>query len=295
MDGILNIDKPPGRTSFSIVAQVKRLSGAKRAGHAGTLDPEASGVLPVCLGRGTRVIEFLMDTSKGYSAEIELGIATDTYDAAGQVTRHGDASLITLEQVEAALGQFRGSIRQTPPMYSALKREGRPLYELARAGITVERQSRPVQIHRLEITGWNPPLLNLDIGCSKGTYIRSLAHDLGEALGCGAHLKNLVRTRCGIFGIEGAISMPRLEEAFAQGYWEHFLHPIDSVLQHHAAAVVNEDTELMIKHGKPVELQVNAQNTADYCRAYSLDGRFLAILRHLPDTDLWQPRKVFAD
>ena len=137
--------------------------------------------------------------------------------------------------MKTALAQFRGDIRQTPPMYSALKMDGRPLYELARAGITVERKSRPVKIFRLDITSWQPPVLGVDVACSKGTYIRSLAHDLGQALGCGAHLKSLARTRCGIFGIEDAVDLPRLEEAFAHGYWERFLYPIDSVLQHHVA------------------------------------------------------------
>jgi tRNA pseudouridine55 synthase len=295
VDGIINVNKPPGRTSFSVVAQLKRLSGAKRAGHAGTLDPDATGVLPVCLGRGTRVIEYLMDTSKGYRAEIALGAATDTYDAAGQVTMRGDASGITPEQIEAALEQFRGSIRQTPPMYSALKMNGRPLYELARAGVTVERKSRPVKIHKLEITAWQPPVLSVDVECSKGTYIRSLAHDLGEALGCGGHLKSLVRTRCGIFTIEDAVPLPHLEESFARGDWPQFLKPIDSVLGHHAAATVDAATELMIKQGKPVTLEAVTDGESPYCRAYGPDGRFLAILKRLPDTELWQPKKVLAD
>ncbi len=222
MDGILNIDKPPGRTSYSVVAMVKRLSGERRVGHAGTLDPAASGVLPVCLGQATRVVEFLMATTKVYRADVELGVATDTYDATGQVTFRADASGIAIARLEDALEPFRGAIRQTPPMFSALKHRGQPLYQLARAGVSVERRSRAVTIHRLELISWQPPVAVLEIECGKGTYIRSLAHDLGQSLGYGAHLKNLVRTRCGIFDIRDAVSLPKLEEALQRGYWGDF-------------------------------------------------------------------------
>ena len=264
-------------------------------GHAGTLDPSATGVLPVCLGKGTRLMEFLVDTTKTYRAEVELGTATDTYDGEGTVTQKEDPSGITQEQLEATLNAFRGNIRQTPPMYSAVKHKGQPLYKLARAGISVARKSRPVKIHRLELTGWQPPLLTLEIECSKGTYIRSLAHDLGQALGCGAYLKGLVRTRCGSFAIEDAVELPRLEEAFRYGYWPHFLHPIDTVLQHYGAVVVNEATEAIIKNGGSLTLeafQENGVSGQNRCRAYSLDGRFLAVLHRLPENGRWQPKKV---
>ena len=159
MDGILNIDKPQGITSYRVVAVVKRLSGERRVGHAGTLDPLATGVLPVCLGQATRVVEFLTDAAKTYRAEIELGLTTDTYDACGQVIQRGEPYGINREQIDAALESFRGTIHQTPPMYSAIKHQGKKLYELARAGITVERKSRPVKIHRLDITGFQSPLV----------------------------------------------------------------------------------------------------------------------------------------
>jgi tRNA pseudouridine55 synthase len=289
LDGILNIDKPKGKTSFSVVALVRRLSGERRVGHAGTLDPAATGVLPVFLGRGTRLIEFLVDDTKTYVAQIELGVATDTYDGEGRVTRRGDPSGISLEKLEEALAAFRGPIRQTPPMYSALKHHGQPLYALARAGLEVERKSRPAQIHRLELVGWQPPVARLEIECSKGTYIRSLAQDLGQQLGCGAHLKGLVRTRCGPFRIEDAIPLPQLEEAGRYGYWMQFVHPIDTVLQHYSAVVVNSATEETIKKGGAITLETAAAE--DYCRAYTTDGRLLAMLQRLPD-GLWQPKKV---
>jgi tRNA pseudouridine55 synthase len=251
-------------------------------------------VLPVCLGRGTRVVEFLVNTTKTYLAGVELGVSTDTYDASGQVTFQGDPSGIGREQLEAALQPFRGAIRQTPPMYSALKRNGRPLYALARAGITVRRQSRPAQIHRLELTAWQPPLLTLEVECSKGTYIRSLAHDLGQSLGCGAHLKSLVRTRCGPFDIRDAISPTQLEEAFRHGYWQHFVYPVDTVLQHQSAVVVDSATEDIIKNGGTITLEEDEDPGTKHCRAYSLDGRFLGVLRRLPGKGLWQPKKVLA-
>jgi len=218
MDGILNINKPWGKTSFSIVAMVKRLSGERRVGHAGTLDPAATGVLPVCLGQGTRIIEFLVDATKAYRAEIELGMVTDTYDASGRIIQRGDPSGISQNQLESVLTSFCGLIWQTPPMYSAVKYQGKPLYELARTGITVERGSRLTEIHRLELVDWQPPVATIEVVCGKGTYIRSLAYDLGQALGCGAYLKSLIRLRCGLFDIREAVSVPQLEDAFRYGY-----------------------------------------------------------------------------
>jgi tRNA pseudouridine55 synthase len=298
LDGILNINKPQNKTSFSIVALVKRLSGERRVGHAGTLDPAATGVLPVCLGRGTRVTEFLVDATKTYRAQIELGIATDTYDSSGQITQQGDPSGINRRQLESALDLFRGLIQQTPPMYSAVKHRGRPLYELARAGIKVERKSRLAKVHHLELINWQPPVATVSVECGKGTYIRSLAHDLGQSLGCGAHLKSLVRTRCGPFNIEDALTIPQLEEAFRHGYWPHFVHPIDIVLQNHNAIIVNSATEDIIRKGGRLVLEHigsrsdNGHPRQNYCRAYTLDGCFLGVLHHDPEKGQWQPKKV---
>ena len=309
MDGILNINKPSGKTSFSVVAMVKRLSGERRVGHAGTLDPTATGVLPVCLGQGTRIVEFLVDDTKAYRAEIELGVATDTYDAAGRVTQRVDASGISREQVESALAPFRGLIRQIPPMYSAVKYQGKPLYKLARAGTTVERRSRLAKVHSLEFVDWQPPVATLEVVCGKGTYIRSLAHDLGQAMGCGANLKSLVRLRCGPFEMKDAVSLPQLEDAFRYGYWQRFVYPIDSVLLHWAAMVVGDDDGRNIRSGRPLmvrdgavtrgedhleEKTLDASLPANRCRAYALDGHFLAVLRFNSETGYWQPEKVLG-
>ncbi len=302
MDGILNINKPQGFTSFDVVARVKRLTGERRVGHAGTLDPAATGVLPVCLGQGTRVTEFFMEAAKTYQAQIELGVATDTYDATGKVVQQEDSSGISLRQFETALASFCGLLTQTPPMYSALKHHGQRLYQLARAGITVDRKSRPIKIYRIELINWQPPAATIEVECGKGTYIRSLAHDLGQSLGCGAHLKSLIRLRCGPFNLNDAVSMPRLEDAIRHGYWQHFVYPIDVVLQSWEAVVVDDESSQAIKNGQPWlpktgngsrEIAPPTSPTSpSHCRAYTLDGSFLAVLRL--ERGQWQPKKVFS-
>jgi len=299
VDGILNINKPEGRTSFSVVALTKRLSGERRVGHAGTLDPAATGVLPVCLGRGTRIVEFLHDAVKTYRAEIELGITTDTYDMEGEIIRRENPAAVSREQVETALNSFLGEIQQTPPMYSAVKHQGKPLYTLARAGISVTRKLRTAEIYRLVTTDWQPPVISVEIDCGKGTYIRSLAHDLGQLLGCGACLKRLVRSQYGIFRIEDAISLPQLEDAFRQGDWQRFLHPVDSVLGHWQSVVVSGPEEEVIRNGGSIELRDSSQESAgdtsgEHRRAYSQEGCFLGILRRNPATGQWHAVKVFV-
>jgi tRNA pseudouridine55 synthase len=293
VDGILNINKPRGRTSFSVVSLVRRLSGVKRVGHAGTLDPAATGVLPVCLGQARRVVPFLHDAAKLYKARIEFGVTTDSYDAAGNVTARSDPSGLSRQQLVSALEPFRGLIWQTPPMYSALKRGGRPLYELARAGIEVARPSRLVQVHRLELKYWRPPLATLEVECSKGTYIRSLAHDLGQSLGCGAHLKSLVRLRYGCFDIKDAVSLARLEEGFRNGDWPKFIYPLDVVFQDWVAVVVDDAAADDIRNGRPVKIEPDPPAGADRLRAYNGDGCFLGLLKFNREKGQWLAGKVF--
>lgn len=261
-------------------------------GHAGTLDPDATGVLPVCLGQGTRLIEFLAEATKIYRAEIELGIATDTYDAAGKITQRGDVSSLTKEQIQAELSSFLGFIDQTPPMYSAIKHQGVPLYRWARAGVELPRRPRKVEISRLEIIDWKLPVLTIDVECSKGTYIRSLAHDLGQKLACGAHLKNLVRLKSGPFHIKDAVSISQLEDAFRQGHWAELFHPIDTAVLHLPTIIVDEDNEKAVINGRPL-MQV-IEVSGKICRAYAKDGRFIAILRYDEEGDCWKPEKVFV-
>lgn len=302
--GILNINKPSGMTSFQVVALVKRLSHERRVGHAGTLDPLATGVLPVCLDYATRVIEYLAEAGKTYLAEIQLGAATDTYDAEGQIIQRGDVSSVDRSRLESTLASFRGVIHQTPPMYSAVKHSGTPLYTLARAGITVERKSRLARIDRIEIIDWRSPVVTLEVDCGKGTYIRSLAHDLGQALGCGAYLKSLVRRCYGPFNIEEAVALPDLEDAFRSGDWQRFLHPPDSVLQNWPAVILTEELQGDMRMGRPLTLGETAcvptapQHVKEpvprmRCRAYTLDGHFAGVLRFNLVSQQWQPEKVF--
>ena len=305
ISGILNIDKPAGMTSHDVVAHVRHLSGTKRVGHAGTLDPLATGVLVVCLGQATRVAEYLMASDKVYRAQIRLGVSTDTHDAEGEVTATTEVD-VREKEVREALASFIGSIQQVPPMHSALKHKGIPLYRLARQGITVEREPRSVEIHNIELLDyfnkaqykWSPPMLAIRVECSPGTYIRALARDLGQKLGCGAHLQSLTRLASGHFTLEKAVSLDELAEAFAhfggaqykQGIWQKFIHPLDEALLDFEPMVVDAQTEKRIRHGQ----QIQGPDTSGLRRAYSKKGGLIAILRRDPQTGLWQPQKVFT-
>ncbi|MBA3530322.1 MAG: tRNA pseudouridine(55) synthase TruB, partial [Ardenticatenales bacterium] len=194
LDGLLIVDKPQGMTSHDVVARLRRVTRMKKIGHAGTLDPLATGVLVLALGKGTRTLEYLTGQDKVYEATVYLGQSTDSYDAEGEVLTRHEGALPEQSEVEAALDAFRGDIWQKPPIFSALKQGGEPLYKKARRGESVEIEARPVTIYNLVLTFWNPPEVGLYVHCSKGTYIRSLAHDLGVALGVGGHLKALRRT-----------------------------------------------------------------------------------------------------
>ncbi len=299
MDGILNINKPVDMTSFSVVALIKRLTHEQKVGHAGTLDPRASGVLPVCLGLATRVMEFLFAETKAYRAEVELGISTDTCDSSGKILHSLDASGISRGIVEATLPKFRGAIQQIPPMYSALKYKGKPLYKLARSGIEVQRKSRTVHIDLLEIVDWQPSLATLHIVCGKGTYIRSLAQDLGEVLGCGANLKSLIRLRVGPFCIEEALTLPQLEEAVRLGELAKCLYPVDRVLSDFPAITVNQEQMKALIHGASIspfadaERELPALADGTLRRAYTGDGSFVAIIKYDAASLQWRPQKVF--
>ena len=300
IDGILNARKPRGWSSFDVVALVRRLSRQRRVGHAGTLDPAAEGVLPICLGQATRVVEYLVDLPKTYRAQVRLGTTTDTYDAWGTVVTTTDPSGVREEALRAALSAFVGEIDQVPPMYSALKHQGVPLYRYARAGETVERPPRRVMIHRLELLAYAPPVATIEVECGRGAYIRALAHDLGRALGCGAHLETLLRTRLGAFSLDTAAEPEALREAFRGDGWRDLLLPPDTVLLKWPAAILGEGSERLTRQGRPLTLppteaarRMNLRRGAP-CRAYSLDGFLVAILRYEGGRSLWRPEKVFA-
>ncbi len=294
IDGIINLNKPSGKTSFQMVALVRKLTGVRKVGHSGTLDPDATGVLPILIGRATRLAPFLTDTAKIYRAEIQFGRATTTYDSSGDTTAQADASSLTLDMIESGLKQFCGDIEQIPPMYSAIKHKGKPLYRLARAGMEVVREPRKITIFRIEILQWQIPCLTVEVECGKGTYIRSLAHDLGQMLGCGAHLAGLIRIQTGPFRVEKSISTDELESGFESNSWRDFIHSPDIALENLVAIKVDESGEQNISCGQPVKY-ISDFDTPDggLGRAYSEDGRFLALIRYEEEQDLWYPKRVF--
>jgi tRNA pseudouridine55 synthase len=292
-DGIIPLSKPGGITSMDVVRVVKRLTGVRRVGHAGTLDPIATGVLPVCLGQATRLMERLVDGGKTYRGEVTLGSATDTYDSAGQVTATGSWEAVTRQQVEAALAPYHGTVLQRPPMYSALKHEGQRLYELARAGVEVEREPREVVVHAVTLLEFAPPVLRIEVACGRGFYMRTLAHELGEALGVPAHLSALERTQAGPFALEQTVTLEALEAA-GQGWRAHLLPP-DAAMAQVPAATVEPAAERHLRNGQPVSLPgagVYAGHLEER-RAYSVDGRFIALVRFNRMESLWAPEKVF--
>ncbi len=297
LSGILNVDKPPGMTSHDVVNEVRRLAGQRKVGHAGTLDPMATGVLLVCLGRATRVSEYLMRGRKRYRATVMLGTATDTYDAEGEVVSTGGSTDFARGDIESVLVRFVGKNQQIPPMYSAVKQGGRPLHELARQGKTVERAPRPVEIDAIELIDWTPPHLSIEVACSPGTYVRSLAHDLGQHLGCGAHLAALIRLGSGRFTLSESVSLERLAEAFEHGQEERYLLALDEAFLDQPAAIVGIETARRIAHGQAVDLDPCPGDVTDsgaLVRTYGPEGEFLAIMTYDTVSGLWHPRKVFV-
>ena len=296
LHGILNVNKPAGITTMDVVRRIKRASGQKRVGHGGTLDPLATGVVPIFFGQATRMMEYLVDGSKEYRSLIVLGVETDTYDASGRVTRRKDASDVTRQDVEQVLKLFEGTIDQVPPMYSALKQRGKRLYDLARAGIEVERKPRRVKVLELRLMEWAPPHLDLMISCGRGFYVRSLAHDLGQALGCGGNLKTLVRLRAGPFTIADALDLEAAVRVFAEGDWQNYLHSPDTVVGHLPVAVVGSGLEEMIRNGRavPDNGSLPITSSGQQCRVYGIDGRFVAIMSFDATLGQWQPERVFS-
>jgi tRNA pseudouridine55 synthase len=290
MDGILNFNKPPDWTSHDAVARVRRLIGQKRVGHAGTLDPLATGVLLICIGQATRVAEYLMASDKIYLARIKLGVTTDTFDSTGQVTGTYTVN-IDEAAIRAVLTQFTGNISQVPPMHSALKHQGQPLYKLARRGVEIERAPRQVTIGEIALQELRLPELTISVTCSSGTYIRSLAHDIGQTLGCGAHMTALTRLVSGVFSIEQAVTPDALEATANTGHFSALLHPIDAALHALPAVTLDADTIRRVRFGQAVQLSITPSPT---CRAYDASGELAAIMVYRSETGDWQPDKVFT-
>jgi tRNA pseudouridine55 synthase len=286
-DGVLNINKPQGITSHDAVLAVRRISGIRRVGHAGTLDPMATGLLVVCVGRATRLAEYLMAADKAYEGTVRLGVETTTYDAEGEVTREVPVT-IERQHVQNALQRFQGTVQQVPPMYSAVKQGGRPLYKLARQGVTVPRKARKVTISQIALTDWSPPDFSFEITCSSGTYVRSLVHDLGQRLSCGAHLTRLVRTRSGTLSLREAV--PLLE--LTPDNWQAHLLSMEAVLTDFPRIVFSTEERERLVQGQVVPRKPGHAR-GDLARAQTEEGVFFALVKPSPDGSEWQPHKVF--
>ncbi len=294
INGIINVNKAIGMTSHDVVSRVRRLFHQKRVGHTGTLDPLASGVLPICAGQGTRVAEYLSEEGKAYQAEIIFGAVTDTYDAEGAVIRTGDTSTLSLAHIEEVLPDFSGPQMQMPPRYSAIKIQGQPAYKRARAGEDVTMETRAIEIYHLAVLQWQAPRLVLAIECSKGTYIRSLAYDLGERLGCGAYLAALVRTRSGPFLLSESIALEQLAEAIEHGDATRYIFPPDSALQQYPALTLPAAIIERVQHGNAfTNPESMAQPSHSLARIYDEDGHFVAIASWENEEHQWRPKKVF--
>jgi len=290
ISGVLVVDKPVGLTSHEVVQIIRRGTYIRRAGHTGTLDPRASGVLVVLLGPAVRLSEYVSASDKRYQAVILLGKTTDTYDADGRVLSSNPVDNITEAQFEEALQQFVGEIEQVPPPYSAIKIKGRKAYEMAREGEEFDLQPRKINVYSLELLEWAPPEAVIDVYCSSGTYIRSLANDLGKMLGCGAHLVGLRRTKSGRFTLRDAVPLRKLRESFDDGSWYQYVIPAAEALSDWPSIELTEANVDAIRHGHRVPGEAGVGKMA---RGISLDGELVALMEFDPATNEWQPKKVF--
>lgn len=293
MDGILVIRKEKGFTSHDVVAKLRGILHMKKIGHTGTLDPEAEGVLPVALGKGTRLVEMLTEKEKTYEAVLRLGIKTDTQDMTGNVLEEKEVR-ISQQDVEAAVQSFVGSQMQIPPMYSALKVGGKKLYELAREGKVIEREPRPVYFHEIKILGIELPCVRLSVTCSKGTYIRTLCHDIGEKLGCGGCMEALLRTRSGRFTLEESYTLAQIEEAVRDGSISEKILSIEKVLEEYPRVCVLETGDKLLANGNPLAKELLCrQEERGWVRMCTSQGVFAGIYQWDMQRERYYPVKMF--
>jgi tRNA pseudouridine55 synthase len=294
ISGVLVVDKPVGMTSHDVVQVIRNGTGLRRAGHTGTLDPRASGVLVVLVGPAVRLSEFVSASDKRYQAIIRLGSATDTFDADGKMTQPEQQVNVTEDQFEKVLATFVGEIEQVPPPYSAVKVQGRKAYEMARQGEEVELAPRKITVHHLEVLEWAPPEVVIDVHCSSGTYVRSLANDLGTTLGCGAYLVGLRRTKSGRFSLRDATPLRKLQEAFNAGNWYQFLIPAAEALAEWPSVELSPDDVENVRHGHRVKADPAAKPGS--VRGVSTQGELVALMELVTGETgepEWQPKKVF--
>jgi tRNA pseudouridine55 synthase len=302
-DGLLVIDKPAGPTSHDVVQRVRRALGTRRVGHGGTLDPAATGVLLIAAGQATRFFPFLSKETKSYDGRIRLGFATDTYDASGRPAAEESRDLPDLDRLAAAMKSFEGPILQTPPRFSAKKLNGKPVYRLARADVEFTLEPAAVTIGRFNLRAYQPPFIDFEAECSAGTYIRSLAHDLGQRLGCGGHLDTLRRTSVGPYALSAAVPLLALEETAARGEEDRYVIPLERLLPGTAAVTVIPGAEQRVRNGSligPADLetappgQTEVPWGAPLIRLFSASGRLLALARPSPDGDRIHPFLVLS-
>jgi len=294
ISGALVVDKPVGMTSHDVVQAIRNGTGLRRAGHTGTLDPRASGVLVILVGPAVRLSEYVSASDKRYQAIIRLGGSTDTFDAEGMVTPTKDPVNVTEAEFETALQTFVGEIEQTPPPYSAVKVQGRKAYEMAREGEEVDLAPRKITVHHLEVLEWAPPEVVIDVHCSSGTYVRSLANDLGVMLGCGAYLVGLRRTKSGRFSLRDSVPLRKLQEAFTAGNWYQYLIPAAEALGDWPAVELSPDEVEGVRHGHRVKIV--GEPTETKVRGVSTQGELVALMEIVINEDgsrEWQPKKVF--
>jgi tRNA pseudouridine55 synthase len=290
VSGVLVVDKPVGLTSHDVVQIIRRGTGIRRAGHTGTLDPRASGVLVVLVGPAVRLSEFVSASDKRYQATIRLGSRSDTYDSEGIITDSEMPVEVTEEQFNEMIMGYVGEIEQVPPPYSAVKVQGKKAYERARKGEEVELEPRMINVYNLEVLEWAPPEVVIDVYCSSGTYVRSLANDIGEELEVGAHLVGLRRTKSGRFTLRDAVSLRRLREAFEAGSWAQYLIPASEALGDWPMIELDADEVEKVRHGHRLPAEPDATGWA---RAVTMQGDLVALIEVVPEDQEWQPRKVF--
>ena len=296
ISGVLVVDKPVGMTSHDVVQAVRNGTSLRRAGHTGTLDPRASGVLVILVGPAVRLSEYVSASDKRYQAIIRMGAKTDTFDSEGKFTQENQETInVTEQQFEEALKTFVGEIEQTPPPYSAVKVQGRKAYEMARKGEEVNLEPRKITVHHLEVLEWAPPEAVIDVHCSSGTYVRSLANDLGEKLGCGAYLVGLRRTKSGRFSLRDAVPLRKLQEAFTAGNWYQYLIPAAEALGDWPAIELSPDDVEGVRHGHRVTADADVV-VGNKVRGVSTQGELVALMECVEGEDgalAWQPKKVF--
>lgn len=309
INGIINVYKEKGYTSFDVVAKLRGIFKQKKIGHTGTLDPDAEGVLPVCLGKATKVCELLTDKSKEYEAVMLLGVTTDTQDISGSILEEKEVN-VTEEAVKEAVMSFVGDYQQIPPMYSALKVNGKKLCDLAREGIVVERKARPVVIHEIEIKEIALPRVKMRVFCSKGTYIRTLCQDIGEKLGCGACMESLLRTRVSEFRLDEAMKLAEIEQKVREATeeknsteWEmddfSFVKSVDSVFLNYPEAVVKKQFEKVLYNGNRLEKEMFLSYDKEWeetaIRVYDEKDSFIGIYEYQKQYDNYKPVKMFIE